>query len=85
MHTVNPTQLRKTLFSEISLALHGEPVLIKTRTGNALLISEKLFRSAKKNVPNPSPMEPKIPGEIVGDLESADEELLNHLELPRED
>lgn len=82
MHSVNPTQLRKNLFEELSLVLNGETVLIKTQKGNALLVSEKLFKLTTTSDAEFIPEAPKISGKIIGDLADAEEALSKHLLIP---
>jgi len=77
MITVTPTQLRSGLFTQIDHALKGTPIHIKTKRGNAVLISEKSFESI-----SPQKNNPKISGRIVGHLEDADKVLEQHLVLP---
>ena len=77
MIAVTPTQLRSGLFAQIDRALKGIPVHIRTRKGNAVLISEKAFeRSIRKTDRQ------EISGRIVGNLHDADQELSKHLDLP---
>lgn len=83
MHTITPTELRKTLFHELQTALRGIPVRVETRHGNAVILSENAYRSLSRGRSGfPRPDEAKIAGRIVGSLDTADAELQAHLELP---
>ena len=81
MKTITPTKLRSNLFLNIENALKGIPVLIKTRKGNALLMSEgqadKLFskKKAKKQKTG-------VLIKINGTLDDADELLGKYIKLP---
>ena len=77
MITVTRTQLRSGLFTQIDHALKGTPIHIRTKRGNAVLISEKSFESI-----SPQKNNPKIPGRIVGRLDDADKAMNQHLVLP---
>ena len=77
MVTVTPTQLRSGLFKQIDHALKGTPIHIRTKRGNAVLISEKAFEGVSAQKPNQ-----KITGRIVGSLNDADKALEQHLILP---
>ena len=77
MITVTPTQLRSGLFRQIDHALKGTPIHIRTKRGNAVLISEKAFEGISTLTPNQ-----KITGRIVGHLDDADKALEQHLVLP---
>jgi len=78
MITVTPTQLRNGLFTQIDHALKGTPIHIRTKRGNAVLISEKTFEATSAPTPNQ-----KIRGRIVGNLNDADKALQQHLSLPK--
>ncbi len=79
--TVTPTALRKNLFRTLRRVMHGETVIIETGEGEAMLTARTLaVPETRKN--RPSAMEPKIPGRIVGSLESADAALRKYLRLP---
>jgi hypothetical protein len=77
MITVTPTQFRNGLFAQIDCALKGVPVHIRTRKGNAVLISEKAFEKASAR-----PGQQVISGRIIGSLDDADQALKQHLVLP---
>lgn len=77
MIAVTPTQLRSGLFAQIDCALKGVPVRIRTRKGNAVLISEKAFQKSSAR-----PDQQILAGRIVGSLDEADRALQKHLVLP---
>ena len=84
MYTTTPTRLRKELFHELKMVLRGVPVRIRGRGGNAVMVSEALYRSGVGKRARRGADQPKIAGRIVGDrrLLDADERLRAHLELP---
>lgn len=73
MHIISPTNLRKNLFQELASVCHGIPVKVKTRDGNTVIIPEREF--LKKTSSNIDKHQPRINGEIIGDLDEADKEL----------
>ncbi len=78
MIAINPTQLRSELFTQIDHALKGSPIHIRTKRGNAVLISEKAFENISTKKPNR-----KIQGRIVGSLDDANTALEKYLVLPK--
>ncbi len=77
MIAITPTQFRSGLFAQIDCALKGIPVHIRTRKGNAVLISEKAFEKASARTD-----QREISGRIIGNLDDADLALEQHLVLP---
>jgi PHD/YefM family antitoxin component YafN of YafNO toxin-antitoxin module len=77
MISITPTQFRNGLFAQIDCALKGIPVHIRTRKGNAVLISEKAFEKASARQDRQ-----EISGRIIGSLDDADQALKQHLVLP---
>ncbi len=78
MIAITPTQLRSGLFTQIDHALKGVPIHIRTKRGNAVLISEKAFENVSTKKTNR-----KIQGRIVGSLDDANNALEQYLVLPK--
>lgn len=77
------TDLRRNLFRRIRQAVRGVPVIIDSAEGRAVLLSEKAARGLRGRRAGGSAREQKIPGAVVGDLETSDVALRKHLRLPR--
>ena len=78
MKTVTPTALRRELFGCVEEVLHGRTIRVAARHGNAVLVSEKVFRGRRRASGS------RIEGRIVGDLTRADEALRAHVAWPSE-
>ncbi len=76
MKTITPTKLRKKLFPALKGAAMGDSLIVNTKSGPVLITSAGKASLASANMP-------RINGRIVSDLDTADQELREHLEWPR--
>lgn len=79
---LGPTDLRTKLFDALETVKNGETVCITTRTENLYIVSQKQF----DRLSNPSRAHgssQKLKGKIIGNLEDADKELKEYLNLPK--
>lgn len=84
MKSTNATSLRKELFGAIEKAVHSIPTRIRSRKGDAIILSYRQYLSLKgqKNKTHSTGLRPLVQGKVVKPLnERTEEELLRYMGL----
>lgn len=84
MEELTPTELRSNLASVLRRVLAGFPVQIRVRGGKVMItrVDDTLRYAEGGDVGQGNQLLPKIPGEIIGSLDSADEALRAYVRFP---
>jgi len=81
VRSLSPTSLRKNLFQTLKRVSKGETIVVETADGDIVLSARK-HTNANLSGKSKVTLQPKIPGRIIGSLDSADAALRKYLQMP---